>query len=95
MAFAKTYSLVADGSTPYIEAAARYLVAIGGVFGGGTAKIEISADDGTTWATYGTGITAATAVEVALPPGGRLRATLTGSTSPSLSIGIGPIGIVP
>ena len=94
MAFPISQTLAADGSTTAVTAPARYLMAATGTFGGGTAKVEISSDDGTTWGQFGSTFTVGTVLEIALPRGGQVRVTLTGSTAPSLKVAWSAIDIV-
>ena len=88
-------TLDADGSPAAETRRGRYLFNAGGNFGGGTAKIEMSIDGGTTWNTFGSTFTTTTAVEVPVADGGQARITLTSSTAPSLKVGWSVIQYMP
>ncbi len=64
-----------------------------GNFGGGTAKLQMLADDGSTKLDLGTDVTfTANGIGGFFSPAGTLYLTLSGATSPSLKASISQIG---
>ena len=63
------------------------IAAIGG-FGGGTAKVTFSPDNGTTWLDFPTpvSLTAAGSKQQYIPTGVQIRGELTGATGPTLTL---------
>lgn len=86
-------TLSADGSTNTVPwSGGRGTFAGYGTFGGGTLSLEISYDQGTTWFAVGTDtdLTSDGHGNFDLPSGVLLRGTLSGATSPSLTVEIRP-----
>lgn len=68
-----------------IHTGGEFFAAISGTWGGGTATLEISYDQGVTFVTLGTdAVKTADATFRVQAPDCQLRFTLTGATSPSL-----------
>ncbi len=63
------------------------LLSVYGTFGGGTVTVQYSPDGGTTYVNFPTpvSITAAGSVQITLPAGVTLQATLAGAAGPSIN----------
>ena len=82
------YNLTANGSTPIVShGGGTGTFAAFGTFGGGTIKLEASFDSGSTWLDLGdlTTFTENGLANYEIYPS-QLRASLTGSTTPSITV---------
>lgn len=70
--------------------AGEHIIMGGGTFGGGTLAAEFSPDGGTTWVVVAS-MTAQGSVAFKVPPG-RIRAALSGATTPDLNAWTAAIG---
>ena len=83
-------TIIADGNYPASPGYINYEGGNGsffvvGTFGGGTAKLQIQAPDGSTWLDVGAGTTLTTSgIGGFTLPTGRLRLSLSGSAAPSI-----------
>ena len=91
-------NLTVDGNYPaaspwYGHQGGRVVFAVQGDFGGGTAALQFSLDDGTTWSSTGstTSLTADGGAGAELPPC-KVRVNLSSSTSPNLDVVIAHTG---
>lgn len=85
------HNLTADGQTPEVNwPGGTGTFAVYGTFGSGTAKLQVSLNEGSTWLDVGTDteFTANGIGNYELPPGSLLRADLSGATDPDLTVDI-------
>ncbi len=82
--------VTANGQSNVFRGTGVYGMSVTGTFGGGTAQLQFSADDGVSWENLadGTG-TAVFTKEVVAPRGGLFRVDLTGATAPSVFLRVG------
>lgn len=79
--------MTTNTSTVAFEASGQTGICAAGTFGGGTMVLEVSPDGGTTWIPLaGASYTAAFTTVITMASGARLRAVLTGATTPSISV---------
>jgi hypothetical protein len=84
--------LAADGQSDSVAWSGGFgTVIVAGTWGGGTAKLQASPDNGTTWVDVGTDVTftANGMGNFQLPPGVLLRLDLSGATNPDLDAWVG------
>lgn len=82
------FTLSADGQTPAVRFPSHTVIQIdaAGTFGGGTISPQKKAANGD-WITLGSStLTAAGAINVEIPRGTEIRASLAGSTNPDIDV---------